>query len=158
MRLGNGRRVIALAAFLAALILAGCGNAGAVGGGSGGSIGGASSGVTSPCAGRAVASRATPTVILRPTDASHAANAPVGSIVEIRLDAQHVWRLGEVSPAGALTPQRPQGALEQGECLWDFTVARAGDATVSFTGSPNCPPLAMCPQYALLTQFTIHGS
>jgi hypothetical protein len=63
-----------------------------------------------------------------------------------------------VTPQGALTLDGAQCALEQGDCVWDIQVARAGDAVITFTGAALCQPNQMCPQYALLASFTIHGA
>jgi hypothetical protein len=153
---------LALVALLVALLVAGCGGAGAVGGGTTGAGSGAGSGSASvtklPCNGSVGAGGGAPSVTLRSSDASHQASAPVGALVEIRMDGRHVWRLGVAAPNGALTAVGAQGALEQGECVWDFRVAQAGDAVVTFTGTALCQPQQMCPQYALLARFTVHGS
>jgi hypothetical protein len=150
--------LVALVA-LVALLVAGCGSAGATGGGasSGAGSGGGPPGQTLPCDGSLGAPGGTPSATLRSTDVSHAATAPAGSVIEIRLDGQHVWKLGTVTPTSALTPVQAQGALEQGDCVWDFQVAQAGDAVVAFTGTALCQPTQACPQYALLARFTIHG-
>jgi hypothetical protein len=71
------------------------------------------------------------------------------------MDGKHVWRLSGVTPSGALTLVAAQGALEQGDCVWDFQIAQARDATVSFTGTALCAPQQACPQYALVADFTI---
>jgi hypothetical protein len=156
---GWWRWLVALVALLA-LFLAGCGGTGAAGGGatSGTGGGGASTAQTLPCGGSRSASSETPSAMLRNTDANHAATVPVGAVVEVRLDGTHVWKLGTVTPQGALTPDGAQGALEQSDCVWDFQVARAGDAVIAFTGAALCQPNQMCPQYALLASFTIHGA
>jgi hypothetical protein len=156
---GWPRWLVILVALLA-LLMAGCGSAGATGGGatSGTGGGGASTARTLPCDGSVGAPGGTPSATLRNTDASHAATAPVGAVVEFRLDGQHVWTLGTVKPNGALTPVGAQGALEQGDCVWDFQVAQAGDAVITFTGTALCQPKQGCPQYALLASFTIHGA
>lgn len=145
---------------LLALLVAGCGSAGATGGGatSGTGGGGASTAQALPCDGSLDAPGETPSATLLNTDVSHATTAPKGAVVEVRLDGQHVWKLGTVSPQGALTPDGAQGALEQGDCVWDFQVAQAGDAMITFTGTALCQPNQMCPQYALLASFTIHGA
>ena len=154
---GWRRWFVALVALLA-LLMTGCGSAGATGGGAtSGTGGGAPTAQTLPCDGSPGAGVGTPSATVRNTDANHAATAPVGSVVEIRLDGQHVWKLGSVTPKSALTPVGAQGALEQGDCVWDFQVAQAGDAVVAFTGTALCQPNQMCPQYALLASFTIHG-
>lgn len=160
---GMAARMLLLTALVAlaalALLVAGCGGAGATGGGatSGAGGGGTSSAQTQPCNGSIGAHGTTPSVTLRNTDANHTATAPVGEVVEIRLDGQHVWKLGSVTPNGALTSVGAQGALEQGDCVWDFQVAQAGDAVVTFTGTALCQPNQACPAYAMLVTFTIHG-
>ena len=147
-----------LAAALMTMLLTGCGAAGAVGGGSSGRPGVTtpSGTVPPPCAGAPVGG-ATPHVTLGVSDENHTVSVPVGDVVEIRLDGQHVWRPGSVSPASALTPIGPQGVLEQGACVWEFRVARPGDAVVTFIGTALCPPNTMCPQYALVARFALHG-
>lgn len=151
--------LVALVAMLA-MLLAGCGGAGATAGGATSGVGGSRTPIakTLPCSGSVGASGAAPSVTLRNSDASHDATAPVGATVEFRMDGQHVWRLGSVTPSSALTPVGAQGALQQGACVWDFQVAQVGDAVVLFTGTALCQPNQACPQYALLAKFTIHGS
>jgi len=161
MRWSGLRRWIApyLAAMaLAALVLAGCGAVGSVGGGGGRSTGSVTPSPTAPapCAGSA-GDPTPPDVTLGVADENHTTSAPVGAVVEIRLDGQHLWRAGSVTPTDALTPIGPQGALEQGACVWEFQVAQHGDAVVTFIGTALCPPNAMCPQYAMLARFTIRG-
>lgn len=149
-----------LAALALTLALAGCGAAGAVGSGttSGGSSGGTPGATTSPCRGSIGSGRPTPAVIMRAGNSINTANAHVGDVVEIRLDTEHVWQLNTVSPADALQAVGAQGAPLQGACAWDFRMLRAGDVTVTFTGSPNCHPPEMCPAYALLAEFSIQSS
>ena len=154
---GRWRWLVALVALLA-LLVAGCGSAGTTGGGAtSGSGGGASTAQTLPCDGSIGAHGTTPSVTLHNSDASHTATAPVGEVVEIRLDGQHVWKLTSVKPDVALTRVGAQGALEQGDCVWDFRVERPGDAVVTFTGTALCQPNQACPAYAMLATFTIHG-
>ncbi|HET9109485.1 MAG TPA: hypothetical protein VFN78_01545 [Ktedonobacterales bacterium] len=157
---GLRRRIVTyLAAMaLASLVLTGCGAAGAVGGGGARSTGSVTPPPTapSPCAGSAVGP-ITPNVTLGAADENHATSVSVGAVVEIRLDGQHLWRAGSVTPTAALTPIGPQGALEQGACVWEFRVVQRGDAVVTFIGTALCPPNAMCPQYAMLARFTVRG-
>ncbi len=141
---------------LLALLVAGCGGAG--GGGTASGSGSPTTVATPPpCNGPAPVVGVAPTVTLRNTDAYHTASVPLGSVVEIRLDGKHKWSLGGVAPSGALTTVGAQGTLMQGECVWDFTVAQPGDATVSFVGTALCAPNMPCPQYAMLIKFIIHA-
>ncbi|HET9111541.1 MAG TPA: hypothetical protein VFN78_12005 [Ktedonobacterales bacterium] len=137
--------------------LAGCGGAGAGRGAVGGTGGGSTSAAAPPCGPSQSLGAVTPTVVLRDADANQVVNAPVGSIVELQLEGLHTWSAPTVAPSGALIKVGAQGVLEQGACLWDFKVARAGDAKIMITEGALCPPNAMCPMYALLVTFTIHG-
>ena len=148
---------LALLASVLALLLAGCGAAGAIGGGAPSAKQTPSPTMPAPCAGVA-ASAPAPSVTLRNADSNHTASAPVGSLVAIRMDGQHVWRLNSVTPSDVLAPTGAQGALEQGDCVWEFQVARSGDVVVTFIGTALCPPNAMCPQYAMVAKFTVHGA
>ena len=141
-------------------MLAGCGAAGSSVGGPSAGGGGqptATAAVTLPCNGAPTAPSRPPSVTLRNADSGHTVSVAVGAVVEIRLDAAHVWRLGSAQPAGALTPAGAQGALEQGDCVWDFAVAQPGEATIAFVGTALCPPNTMCPQYALSARFLIRA-
>lgn len=129
------------------LALAGCAGMG----------GGSTSETALPCNGHVIAGGATPTLTLRHADADHETPALVGSVVEIRLDGQHTWNLDTVTPGNALTPVGAQGALQQGECVWDFRVARPGVATVQMVGGALCAPGQPCPAYAILARFIIRG-
>lgn len=154
----GARASFAMIALAAALLLAGCGGAGAIGGAGGpGGSATATPNLPPPCKGQPAVSSSPPSATLRNSSGPNEVSLPVGAVVEIRLDGTHVWSHATTTPADGLTPTGPQGALEQGECVWDFTVARPGDTVVSFAGGARCPPNAMCPQYALLARFTIHG-
>ena len=162
MRLRRWRlSALAPLALATALLLAGCGGAGAVGG-AGGAGGSASPTATPnlppPCTGQSATLAGSPGATLRNMRGPTEVSLPVGAVVEIRLDGNHTWSRAAITPAGGLTPTGAQGALEQGECVWDFAVAQPGDSVVTFTGGARCPPNAMCPQYALLAKFTIHGA
>lgn len=137
--------------------LAGCGGAGAGRGSVGGTGGVSTNATTSSCGGSQSSGAVTPTVILRNADAAHVVSAPVGSIVELRLEGLHTWSAPTVTPSGALIKVGAQGVQEQGACLWEFKVAHAGEAKIMITEGPLCPPNQMCPMYALLVTFTIHG-
>ncbi len=152
---GPQRRLLELLATVAlmAFLLTGCGASGAVGGDSSGS---GSTPTPSPCAGSR-SGKVPSSVTLRAADENHTTPVPVGAVVEIQLDSQHVWRLGSVAAADALTPIGLQGALDQGACVWEFQVAQPGDAVVTFVGTALCPPNTMCPQYAIVARFTIQG-
>lgn len=151
-------------ALAATLLLAGCGGAGAVGGsgGTGGTGGSARPTATPnlppPCKGQPATPSGAPSATLRNSSGPNQVSLPVGAVVEIRLDGNHTWSRANIMPAGGLTPAGAQGAVEQGDCVWDFAVAQPGDTVVTFTGGARCPPNAMCPQYALLAKFTIHGA
>ena len=95
---------------------------------------------------------------MRNADSGRTVSIAVGAVVEIRLDGKHVWHLDGVQPASALTVAGASGALEQGDCVWDFAAAQPGDATVSFVGGALCQPGQACPMYAILARFTIHAS
>lgn len=158
MRLRGVRRGVrtslALIALAAALLLAGCGGAGGAGGAATAT---ATPNLPPPCTGQSAAPGSPPSATLRNASGPNEVSLPVGAVVEIRLDGNHTWSRGVITPAGGVTPAGAQGALEQGDCVWDFAVAQPGDTVVSFTGGARCPPNAMCPQYALLAKFTIHG-
>lgn len=148
MRVNALRRWLApLVALTMALALAGCAGTG----------GGTTSATALPCAGNVMSGGATPSVTLRNADADHETPLPVGSVVEIRMDGQHTWNLDTVTPRDALTPIGAQGALQQGECVWDFRMAKAGLATVQLVGGALCQPNQPCPAYAILAKFTIRG-
>ncbi len=119
--------------------------------------GGSTSEPVLPCNGRVISDGVTPILTLRNADADHEVSAPVGSVVEIRMDGQHAWNLGTVTPAGALTLIGAQGVLEKGECVWDFRVAQTGVATVQMVGGAHCQPNHPCPAYAILAKFIIRG-
>jgi hypothetical protein len=151
---------------LTALLLAGCGGSEPVGRGSGG---GAKGGATPtapasapaptavlPCYGASTPSEGMPTVILRNTSGPKEAVVPVGMIVEIRLSGKNKWDHSSSMPSGALTSAGAQGALEHGDCVWDFRVAQSGKIVVTFIGGALCRPNEACPQYALLATFTIN--
>ncbi len=153
MRVNGWRRWLAaqMALALVALLVAGCNGLGSIGGGS-------TSATALPCDGAVLAGGGAPSVTLRSTDADHVATAAVGSVVEIRMDGQHAWHAAVVTPADALTPVGAQGALEHGECVWEYQVAQVGDASVEINGGALCLPKQPCPLYAILATFTIHGT
>jgi hypothetical protein len=157
MRVNGGRAAAAKVALLA-LLVAGCGGAGAAGGATGGGGGGSSHARALPCKGSVEAGGGAPSVTLRNTAASREATVPVGALVEIRLDGQHAWNNALVTPKDALLPVGAQGALEHGDCVWDYQVAQVGDAQVMIVGGALCQPDQMCPMYAIVATFTIHGT
>ena len=142
-----------------ALAVAACGAAGAGRGsvGGSGSTGGSTSGTAPACGGSWTSGPVTPTVTLRNADANRVVSAPVGAIVELRLEGLHTWSGPTTAPRGALTRVGAQGVLQHGACVWDFQVARRGDATIMITEGALCPPNAMCPMYAVALTFTIRG-
>lgn len=167
----SGWRRCALAAALlmtlAALLLGGCGGSEPVGRGSGdGAKGGATPTIPAsapaptavlPCYGAPMPSEGTPSVILRNTSGPKEAVVPVGMIVEMRLSGKNKWDHNSIMPGGALAAAGAQGALENGDCVWDFRVAQSGKIVVTFIGGALCRPNEACPQYALLATFTING-
>lgn len=167
MRLLIVRRAALLAsALMLALLVAGCGGLAGAGGGSGAGNGGAAPTVPArtptssaplPCTGAPAASEGTPAVVLRNTSGPKEAAVPVGQIVEIRLDGHNKWGHNSIDPESALTPAGAQGALEDGDCVWDFRVAQASETVVTFVGGALCQPNEACPQYAILAAFTING-
>lgn len=144
---GWHRWMAPLVALIVIVALAGCGGTG----------GGTTSAKALPCHGSVIGGGATPSVTLRNADTNHETPAPVGAVVEIRMDGQHTWSLDTVTPSDALTPVGAQGALQQSECVWDFRVARAGVVTVSMVGGALCEPNQACPAYAILAKFIIRG-
>lgn len=164
MRLLIVRRAALLAsALMLVLLVAGCGGLAGAGGDSrdrgvpGAPTATAPSGAPLPCTGAPAASEGTPAVILRNTSGPKEAAVPVGQIVEIRLDGHNKWGHNSIDPESALTPAGAQGALEDGDCVWDFQVAQAGKTVVTFVGGALCQPNEACPQYAILAAFTING-
>lgn len=139
-----------LMALLAVALLAGCASVAGPGGGTTGTL-------PPPCTGKSLGAVTASVVTMRGSDANHDVGVPVGHVVEIQLDAQHTWQLDSVTPAGALTAVGAQGIVRDGACVWDFQVARAGDATVTFVGGALCARGQPCPAYAILAKFTIHG-
>lgn len=131
-----------------AFALAGCAGTG----------GGSTSETALPCAGSVTPGAATPSVILHNADADHEVSVPVGAIVEIRMDGQHMWNLDTVTPGDVLTPIGAQGAFQQGECVWDFRVVNPGVATVQMVGGALCAPKQPCPAYAILVKFIIRAA
>ena len=138
--------------------LAGCGAVGGPGAGVSGTPSVGTSGtLPPPCTGKSLGNSISPAVTVRWNDANHDVSASVGDVVEIQMDVQHVWQLESVTPLDALTPVGSQGVVLNGACVWDFQVARAGDAEVSLVGGALCPIGHACPMYAILAKFTIHG-
>ncbi|MDE3231524.1 MAG: hypothetical protein KGO05_16720 [Chloroflexota bacterium] len=151
-----------LAALLLVALLAGCAGVAGPGGGTSGSPsrgpgGGTSGTLPPPCTGTSLGAVSAQVVTLRGGDANHDVGVPVGWVVEIQMDTRHTWRLESVAPASALTLVGAQGIVQNGACVWDFQVARAGDATVTLVGGALCPTGQACPMYAILAKFTIHG-
>lgn len=152
---------LALVALLT-LALAGCGGAGASTSRTGGASSGGSTlkgppqtGLTvMPCH-SSLAAVLPPTITLQSMDARTPVSAHVGDIISISLDGQHRWSLNGLSAGGALTPLTAQGALVNGDCLWQFKASAPGDATVNYSGQPLCDPTQQCPQYALALTYTI---
>jgi hypothetical protein len=164
MRLLIVRRGALLAsALMLALLVAGCGGLVGAGGDTGdrGVPGApaatATTGAPLPCTGAPAASEGTPAVILRNTSGPKEAAVQVGQIVEIRLDGHNKWGHDSIDPESALMPAGAQGALEDGDCVWDFRVAQASKTVVTFVGGALCQPNEACPQYAILAAFTING-
>ncbi len=153
-------RALAVAVALLGLLLASCGAAGGAsnGGGATSGAGGHSTATTLPCDGAPATPSTAPGVTLRNNAAGQTTHVLVGAVVEIRLDGKHALRREDIKPTGALAPTGAQGAPEHGDCVWDFTVAQQGVATVSFVGGALCQPTQACPMYAILATFTIHAT
>jgi hypothetical protein len=153
MRISGGRRWLAplLASTLVLTLgasLAGCAWLG----------GGSTSGTALPCNGSVISGAATPDITLRNADADQETPAPVGAVVEIRMDGQHTWNLDTVTPGDVLTPVGAQGVFQQGECVWDFLVANPGVTTVQMVGGALCAPNQPCPAYAIVAKFIIRSA
>lgn len=166
MKPGRRWRGALAAAFLVTLAtfpLAGCGGSEPVGRGSGGDgkVGATptppAATAVLPCYGAPAPSEGSPSAVLRNTTGPKEAAVPVGMIVEIRLSGKNKWDHNSIMPTGALTAAGAQGALENGDCVWDFRVAQSGKVVVTFIGGALCRPNEACPQYALLATFTING-
>lgn len=163
----HGALSAALLMTLGVMLLAGCGGSEPVGRGSGGGgRGGATPTVPAttpaptavlPCYGTPAPSDGSPSAVLRSATGPKEAAVPVGMIVEIRLSGKNKWDHTSIMPTGALTAAGAQGALEDGDCVWDFRVAQSGKVVVTFIGGALCRPNEACPQYALLATFTING-
>lgn len=87
---------------------------------------------------------------------TRAASAHVGDRIQVRLPASVHWGLRNTT--GGVTPLDPQGGedAQLGVCFWNFTATAAGDATISFAGTPICDANGPCPQWARAETFTIH--
>lgn len=163
----RGALAAALLMTLATLLLAGCGGSEPVGRESGSGGKGGATPTTSantpaatavlPCYGAPAPSEGAPSAVLRNTTGPKEAAVPVRMIVEIRLSGKNKWDHDAIMPSGALTAAGAQGALENGDCVWDFRVAQSGKVVVTFIGGALCRPNEACPQYALIATFTING-
>jgi hypothetical protein len=70
-----------------------------------------------------------------------------GQRLEIRLQPMFTWELKMSGAGNALAVTGPQGWYDASlkMCVWRFTAAGAGKATLAFDGDVVCPPLKLCP-------------
>lgn len=120
--------------------------------------GGSSAMEVLPCDGGVIPGGASPAVILHHSDSGKTLSVPLGAVVAIRLEGKFAWNRASVMPADALTPVGAQGALEDGECIWEYRVAKTGDAIVTISGGALCKPGQACLQYAVAAWYTIRGT
>jgi hypothetical protein len=145
------RAVIGVEAVVSLLALAACGVSTAGTGGSPTSTSRPNSGLTvKPCGG-AYAVSATPTLTLGDVPRVKSGTAHVGDTIAIRMDGQHVWNLGPISPGGALTTSNRDGMFDKadGSCVWLLHANATGAATITLTGRALCDPNQACPQYVI---------
>ncbi len=81
----------------------------------------------------------------------------VGQILEIRLPANVRWKLDIRDPNAILTKNEATGWYDASlkACRWRFTVVKAGQAALLFSGGLVCLPGKACPAIASMAEFTI---
>jgi hypothetical protein len=81
----------------------------------------------------------------------------IGESMEIHLSSTLSWHLNVADPDQSLSAITPEGWYNESlpACVWRYSAAKAGSATLTFTGTVLCPAGQQCPQLAVATEVAV---
>lgn len=109
-----------------------------------------------PCQGAYDAS-VTPALTLGDVSHMKSGTAHVGDTIAVRMDGQHAWNLGPISPGDAVSASSHDGMFDKADssCVWLFHAGATGAATITLIGKALCNPNQACPQYVINQTYNV---
>lgn len=98
-----------------------------------------------------------PASVIQQSDSGRTLTLALGTSAQLRLPETMHWATPEVA-GSAVTVTPVTFVRDPGYLAWTVQAVAAGEATITTSGSPICPPGMACPMYVLLFRVTIQVS